>query len=78
MTQKELIIKHLKENKDGITSMEAILKYGATRLSGIIYNLKHKDNLNIVSEYETVKTRYGQTTVIKRYKLEEGKRHEQC
>lgn len=75
MTQKELIKKHLEENKDGITSMEAINKYGATRLSGIIWNLKHKDNLNIVSELENVKTKYG-TTTIARYKLIEGEHHE--
>ena len=77
MTQKELIRKHLEENKNGITSMEAIKKYGATRLSGIIYNLKHKDNLNIVTDLESVKTKYG-TTVIARYKLEEGEHHERC
>lgn len=76
MTQKELIINHLKANKKGITSMEAIEKYGATRLSGIIYDLKHRDNLNIITERITVQTIYG-TTQIARYKLIEGKHHEQ-
>ena len=76
MTQKELIINHLKANKKGITSMEAIEKYGATRLSGIIYQLKHKDNLNIVTETEIVKTRYRNATPIARYKLVEGHNHE--
>lgn len=74
MTQKELIINHLKANKNGITSMEAIEKYGATR-SGIIYDLKHRDNLNIITERITVQTIYG-TNQIARYKLIEGKHHE--
>ena len=30
-----------------ITSWKAIDAYGATRLSAIIYNLRHKENLNI-------------------------------
>lgn len=75
-TQKELIKKHLQTNKNGITSLEAIQKYGATRLSGIIYQLKHKDNLNIITERIPVQTIYG-TTRIARYKLIEGKHHEQ-
>ena len=78
MTKKETIRKHLENNKNGITSLEAINLYGDTRLSGTIYYLKHKDNLNIVSEDETVKTRYGNTTTVTRYKLLEGKHHEQC
>lgn len=76
LTQKELIKNHLKVNKRGITSMEAIEKYGAIRLSGIIYDLKHRDNLNIITERITVQTIYG-TTQIARYKLIEGKHHEQ-
>ena len=75
LTQKELIKNHLKANKNGITSMEAIQKYGATRLSGIIYQLKHKDNLNIITERISVQTIYG-TTQVARYKLIEGKHHE--
>ena len=33
-----------------ITSWEAIEKFRATRLSGIIYNLRHHYNMNITSE----------------------------
>ena len=76
MQQKELIKKHLMEHKEGLTSLEAFEKYGATRLSGIIYQLKHKDNLNIVTETEIVKTRYRNATPIARYKLVEGQNHE--
>lgn len=77
-TKKEAIKEHLEKNKNGITSMEAIQLYGDTRLSGTIYELKHKDNLNIVKVNEIVKTRYGQTTLIARYKLIEGEHHERC
>lgn len=77
-TKKEAIREHLEKNKNGITSMEAIKLYGDTRLSGTIYELKHKDNLNITKVNEVVKTRYGQTTLIARYKLEEGEHHERC
>ena len=49
MTQKNAVLEHLKRNGT-ITSLEAIDLYGATRLSGIIYNLKHKDGYNIISE----------------------------
>ena len=76
LTQKELLKNPLKANNRGITSKEAIEKYGATRLSGIIYDLKHRDNLNIITERITVQTIYG-STQIARYKLIEGKHHEQ-
>lgn len=60
---------YLKTHKKGITSKEAIDKFGATRLSAIIYNLKHNKGLNIVSEDVKVKNRYGHTTVVSRYVL---------
>ena len=71
MTQKEQILKHLKRNKrKGITSLEAIELYGATRLSGIIWYLKHHDGYNIESEEICVPTRYGKT-YVSRYTLVE-------
>ena len=39
-TQTELIIKHLKSHKRGITSWKAITKYHVTRLSAVIYILR--------------------------------------
>lgn len=75
MLQRELIKKHLEDHQNGITSKEAIDLYGATRLSGIIYVLKHKYNMNIKTEIEVVKTRY-RATPIARYKLIEGVHHE--
>ena len=45
--QKEAVLYHLKQFQT-ITSLEAIKEYGATRLSGIIFQLR-KDGYNIQS-----------------------------
>ena len=42
MTQKERILRHLVDYGH-ITSWEGFVEYGITRLSAIIYNLKHID-----------------------------------
>lgn len=55
-TQK--VMRHLLEIGH-ITSWEAIKEYGATRLSGIIYNLRHKYGMNIVTEKVQFIDRYG-------------------
>ena len=68
LTQEMLVAKHLKEH-GSITSLEAINRYGATRLSAIIYRLKHNRGLDIISESETVTTKYGVKTAIARYIL---------
>ncbi len=70
MTQLEAIKNHLEKQPNGLTSLEAIELYGATRLSGAIYKLKHIYRMNIITEYEKVQTRYG-VSVIARYKLKE-------
>ena len=69
MTQTSEIKKYLQTHKTGITSMEAFQKFGATRLSAIIYQLRYKHGMNIVSEDKVVKTRYGKPTTISVYKL---------
>ena len=68
MTKQEAVLKYLKTHKKGLTSMEAIDKFGDTRLSGTIGSLR-KQGHNIVTEYSKVKTRYGKTTLIGTYKL---------
>lgn len=68
-TQIGEIKKYLETHKKGITSLEAINLFGATRLSGIIYVLKHKHGMNIVTESKTVKTRYNRNTSVAVYKL---------
>lgn len=59
------ITKHLLEKKS-ITSMEAIRLYGATRLSGIIYNLRKK-GYRIISKEEFTTDRYGNECRFARY-----------
>tara|TARA_Y100001938_G_C7954042_1_gene360771 strand:+ start:423 stop:686 length:264 start_codon:yes stop_codon:yes gene_type:complete len=46
MSQKEQVRKHL-EQYGSITSWEAITKYRITRLSGIIYILRHDEQMDI-------------------------------
>lgn len=52
------ILQHLEE-KGHINSWEAIKEYGATRLSAIIYNLRHHYNLDIVNETVEFVDRFG-------------------
>ena len=67
LTQKSEVLNHLKQN-GSITSMEAFKKYGATRLSAIIFNLRDEgyqiDTLMIEG-----KTRYGRPTTFAKYIL---------
>ena len=65
-TQYQVVLGHLQEHGT-ITSFEAISKYGITRLSGVIFNLK-KDGHNITSKLVKVKTRYHYT-MVSEYKL---------
>ena len=61
------IITHLRKYKR-ITSYEAIRKYGATRLSGIIFILREK-GFGIETEITQGKNRYGHTTNYAIYHL---------
>lgn len=61
------VIAHLRKYKT-ITSLEAIKRYGATRLSGIIYILRDK-GFGIETEMVETKNRYGHTTRIAVYHL---------
>lgn len=67
-TQRSEVLKYLENNKKGLTSMEAFSKFGATRLSAIIFDLR-KDGYKIVGEDKKVKDRYGRTTLVSNYKL---------
>lgn len=49
MNKTKAIQLHLIEH-GSITSLEAIKEYGATRLSAIIYNLRHHYNMEIKNE----------------------------
>lgn len=70
MTQLEVIENHLLRYKV-ITSWVAFETYGITRLSGIIYNLRKK--YDIESENKTTKNRYGNKVTYCVYRLKEDK-----
>lgn len=67
-THADRIEKYLKEN-GSITSWEAIKEFGITRLSAVIYNLRNKRGLDITTNFETRKNRYGDSVSFARYKL---------
>lgn len=64
-TQKDMILKHLKDVGD-ITSWEAIKEYGATRLSAIIYTLKHEGH-KFDEKWISSVNRYGDPVSFKKY-----------
>lgn len=66
MSQYELVLKHLQ--KKSITSMEAFGKYGITRLSAVIYNLR-ADGYEIATTEKTSKNRYGNACTYAVYSL---------
>ena len=68
-TQRQEILNFLKTHKKGLTSLEAFERFGATRLSGHIFELK-KQGHNISSNNKLVKTRYGRSVNVAVYKLE--------
>ena len=66
MNKTKAIQLHLIE-KGSITSWEAIKEYGATRLSAIIYNLRHKYGMNIEAETIEFVDRYGHKATYAKY-----------
>lgn len=58
MNKTKAVLLHLEE-KGHINSWEAIKEYGATRLSAIIYNLRHHYDLDIVNETVEFVDRFG-------------------
>lgn len=67
MTQKETVLKHLKEN-GGLTPMVAFREYGITRLGGIVYFLR-KDGHKIETRIIEVKDRHGHKCRVAEYTL---------
>lgn len=62
------VLKHLEEF-GSITSWEAIKEYGCTRLSAVIWTLRHRYELDITDEWVDFTDRYGQKSQFKRYIL---------
>lgn len=68
MTKTKAVLLHLEE-KGSITSWEAIKEYGATRLSAIIFQLRHRYGMNIINEWVDFKDRYGNDARFVKYIL---------
>ena len=64
---KTLAVKKHLEEKGHITSMEAIKLYGATRLSGIIYNLRNHYGMQITNQTNKIKDRFGHNCYFDTY-----------
>lgn len=70
LTQKDRVLRHLRDF-GSITSWESFTEYSITRLSAIIYNLKHIDGYDFDEEWQTRINRYGEKTSFKKYILKE-------
>ncbi len=70
VTQKEQVLNHLK-TFGSLTSWDAIMEYGITRLSHHIYCLRN-DGFIIPDERVQVETRLGRTTIISKYSLRDA------
>ena len=64
-TQKSMVLEHLKHDHS-ITSWGAIMKYHITRLSAVIYDLRHEGyDIQTTREYnEKTGSNYGRYTLI--------------
>lgn len=67
-TQEELVLEYLQEHKE-ITSWEAFMRFGITRISAKIFNLRKK-GYDISTNYLTKKNRYGVTVTYGVYRFE--------
>ena len=68
MNKTKAVMLHLQEHGK-INSWEAIKEYGATRLSAIIYNLRHHYRMNIVNDRVWFTDRYGTKAFYDNYML---------
>lgn len=69
MSQNDLILRHLKTHRRGITQADAVERFGCYRLSARISELREM-GYDITTEFETKKNRYGVPATYARYKLE--------
>lgn len=67
-TQEQAVLNYLENHSKGITSMEAFEKFGVTRLSAIIYNLKDEGH-RIKTTMKSARNRYGHNTNFAVYTL---------
>lgn len=67
-SKQDKVLDYLKSNKRGLSQREAIEKYQAYRLSGIVFRLK-KRGYNIITNMEVSKNQDGTTSNYARYVL---------
>ena len=67
MAQKQRVLKYIEE-QGSISSLEAFRDLGVTRLSAVIFNLRH-DGIGIESETEETINRFGEKTRFSRYRI---------
>jgi len=67
MSHTEIVLKHLKRGST-LTSMQAFSRYGITRLSGRIYDLR-KQGWRIDAPMKRVKSRNGDYARVAVYRL---------
>lgn len=68
VTQADLILGYMEDNAEGITSKEAMDRFGCMRLASRIADLR-KDGCPIRAERVKVKNRYGADITVARYSL---------
>ena len=68
MNKTKAVLLHLQQFGT-IDTWKANELYNATRLSAIIYNLRHNYNMNIISEETPFKDRYGTRSDYAKYIL---------
>ena len=67
-SKQDMVLDYLKSNKRGLSQREAIERYQAYRLSGIVFRLK-KRGYNIITNMEVSKNQDGTTSNYARYVL---------
>ena len=73
MTSKTSEVLRRLEEQGSITSMEAIESFGATRLSAIIFNLRHIYGHDIETVNMQTTDRYGHVVTYAKYVLHDEK-----
>lgn len=67
-TQADRVLEYM-QKFGSITTMQAFSDLGVTRLSARIYELRHYQNIEIISETMTRKNRYGEICNYAKYSL---------
>lgn len=66
--QIDAVLYHLQQ-EGSITSLEGFTEWGITRMSAIIYKLRHIHHIDIESEKMVIKNRFSHETTYSKYKL---------